>query len=69
MTKKDYLRAVEIVGKLAYDNLGNSSVAEGAFVKLFLGDNPRFDESRFHSACTKAVQFQRDLKNQDSKKK
>ncbi|HEU5075936.1 MAG TPA: hypothetical protein VFU02_17200 [Polyangiaceae bacterium] len=50
MTKKDYIRAAEIIresgakGKVL-ETLISSHVA------LFKSENPRFDESRFRAAC------------------
>lgn len=63
MTKKDYERAARIVQDTLrtdarIDRLakgpGDALVAEvlqDVFVKLFRGDNPRFDEFRFRRAC------------------
>lgn len=49
MTKKDYERAALIVQRRpAY--LGPDALAD-AFVELFTGDNPHFDEARFRAAC------------------
>lgn len=52
MTKKDYIKAAEIVRQ---DSIKNgdifSKLMENSFVKLFREDNPRFDESRFRQAC------------------
>lgn len=65
MTRKDYVRAAEIVRSLrkvarrvGNDNSGASiydmrqaQAVEDAFVSLFRGDNPAFSEDRFRSAC------------------
>ncbi len=52
MTKKDYIKAAEIVRQDAKQN-GDvfSKLMEESFVKLFRQDNPRFDEKRFREAC------------------
>jgi hypothetical protein len=54
MTKKDYIKAAEIVSGSKWDSkvrpAERKRMAE-AFVKLFEGDNPRFDRSRFLEAC------------------
>ena len=53
MTKKHYERAALIVQGMqgaVYGGLANKQ-AEDAFVRLFAGDNPRFDEARFRAAC------------------
>lgn len=52
MTKKDYIKAAEIVvehGKLK--NLYAKRAMTDAFITLFQDDNPRFDRVRFLSAC------------------
>ena len=56
MTKKDYERAATIVQFMRSGlHTPNQEVialgAEHAFVELFTGDNPRFDEARFRAAC------------------
>ena len=60
MTKKDYIRAAEIVRNvrvMAYefdsdaDDVDPSAFVEDAFVTFFTHDNPRFDETRFREAC------------------
>ena len=54
MSKKDYLKAVEIVRKYQHHTPSLRATAEAiedAFVNLFNGDNPQFDERRFRDAC------------------
>lgn len=54
MTKKDYIRAAEIVRKLPRHAATLRTTAmqcENAFVEFFRGDNPSFDEVRFRAAC------------------
>ncbi len=52
MTKKDYVKAAEIVKQDSAQH-GDifSKLMEESFVKLFKQDNPRFDEKRFREAC------------------
>lgn len=52
MTKKDYIKAAELVRKDTKQN-GDifSKLMEESFVKFFRNDNPRFDEKRFRQAC------------------
>ena len=47
MTKKDYIRAAEIIRD---DYLSDRNVI-AAFVDFFAEDNPNFDEERFVEAC------------------
>lgn len=50
-TKKDYLRAVEVVRE---HKVGRSrDEVMKAFIQFFQGDNPRFDVERFRAACQK----------------
>jgi hypothetical protein len=51
MTKKDYIRAAEIVRDVARQRAHHVSTVRQAFVLFFQGDNPRFDQSRFVDAC------------------
>ena len=56
MTKKDYIRAANLVKTRLANQKKNSklldmSFLEDAFVELFQSDNPRFDERRFRQAC------------------
>lgn len=66
MTKKDYVKAAQIVKDMANAAKDPSRViganqrhyevmaateASFAFVKLFEGDNPRFDKQKFLAAC------------------
>lgn len=66
MTKKDYIKAAKIVSEMCNDARSSSRVigakqrqyeenvaveVADAFVKLFEGDNPRFNRSRFLEAC------------------
>ena len=55
MSKKDYVRAAEIVFKAAQDGRGEPLAA--AFVEFFRGDNPRFDAARFRNACAGAYRI------------
>ena len=52
MTKKDYIKAAEIVRQDSKKN-GDvfSKLMEESFVQLFRNDNARFDEKRFREAC------------------
>lgn len=54
MTKKDYIKAAEIIAQTKWDSkvkpAERSRLAQ-AFVQFFAGDNPRFDRERFLSAC------------------
>lgn len=53
MTKKDYIRAAEIVVHYRQEFGSDSSegrILEQAFVSFFRGDNPSFDEYRFRDA-------------------
>lgn len=65
-TRKDYVKAAEIVGKFWSDYYNAPSGSEEqlrkemkarsielAFVAFFSGDNPRFNESKFCVACRK----------------
>lgn len=47
MTKKDYVRAAEIIRR----DYGSDRNVIGAFVDFFVDDNSRFDEERFVEAC------------------
>jgi len=52
MTKKDYIKAAEIVSKIPPMECGIHSLeVENAFTEFFRDDNPRFDEKRFRAAC------------------
>lgn len=66
MHKKDYVKAANIVREMRKEALkageqhGDterfyrekfSTAVTNAFVKLFDGDNPRFDKEKFISAC------------------
>lgn len=51
MTKKDYVRAAEIIRR---DYMSDANVVR-AFVDFFVDDNPRFDEERFIEACMPEV--------------
>ena len=51
MTKKDFERAADITAKQFEYNPQSADIVAFAFVQLFKGDNPRFDESRFLDAC------------------
>jgi len=46
-SKKDYLRAVEIILQTKPNNL----TLQNAFIEFFKNDNPLFDEARFRKAC------------------
>ena len=52
MTKKDYIKAVEMVRKdrLTHGEAIGQLTME-TFVSFFQNDNPRFDENRFRKAC------------------
>ena len=52
MTKKDYIRAAEIVRDIGNEHGDNAATgARLGFIELFRGDNPRFDTERFNEAC------------------
>lgn len=51
MTKKNYIKASELVKKIRIHNPMDAQVVEKTFVNFFQDDNPRFDEQRFISAC------------------
>jgi hypothetical protein len=52
MTRKDYIKAAEIVREAyVHQKNGNGEAIEFAFVRLFAGDNPAFNETRFRNAC------------------
>lgn len=62
MTRKDYLKAIEVIGKIAYHRgIDSATIVEGAFTSFFSNDNPHFNEIRFHSACTDAIQKARSM--------
>jgi hypothetical protein len=50
MTKKDYIKASEII-KFHDGSPAIKEILMSAFVELFRGDNPRFDVQRFLLAC------------------
>lgn len=49
MTKKDYIKAAEIIIRMKQTDF--TGAMEDAFVEFFRNDNPRFDEKRFRQAC------------------
>jgi|GEM_PF-4007505 hypothetical protein len=49
MTKKDYLRAVNVIHSVLLPK--ERKLLIESFVDFFQGDNPRFDEDRFRKAC------------------
>lgn len=67
MTKKDYIRAAQLLQKKHKEVIDASNFLEAAgmdsrleavvdkvvdiFVEFFQADNPRFDEARFRDAC------------------
>ncbi len=53
MSKKDYEKAAAIVREMAAAGASTVEVSlvATAFVRLFSGDNPRFDAQRFMQAC------------------
>lgn len=54
MTKKDYIKAAEIVSESKWDSKVKPAERQrlaDAFVRLFQGDNPRFNKERFLTAC------------------
>ncbi len=59
MTKKDYIKAANIINKRWNPPAGCFSgvielyMMERAFVEFFKDDNPRFDVKRFIQACRK----------------
>ncbi len=58
MTRKNYEAAAEIIR--GYHKAGvvppEIGRAQAAFLRLFKGDNPRFDENRFFKACRPVAQ-------------
>ena len=52
MTRKDYVRAAEIVREVQRNGTkSQASAVRQAFSSFFRGDNPRFDADRFLAAC------------------
>ena len=54
MTKKDYIKAAQIVSDAKWDaqvKPGERQRLADAFVRLFQGDNSRFNRDRFLEAC------------------
>lgn len=56
MTKKNYVKAANIIRKRFYKpgNKQHSTMVK-TFVEFFKDDNPRFDEERFIFACQREV--------------
>lgn len=52
MTKKDYIRAAEIIRKTNAKGKARDTMI-ASFAVFFQGDNPRFDRDRFILACVK----------------
>lgn len=50
MTKKDFIKAAQIVKESTESYAARMMIAR-AFIRLFKGANPRFDELRFLQAC------------------
>ena len=56
MSKKDYIEASKIVGRVASSSSRETAqIVMAAFVALFTIDNPRFDFDRFADACEKEM--------------
>jgi hypothetical protein len=71
ITKKTYIKAAKMVhdkriearstynpkdgGQRVYEE-NVATELEDAFIELFRGDNPRFDEDRFSAACSPDVE-------------
>lgn len=57
MSKKDYIEASKIVGRVAASSgRETAQIVMASFVALFIIDNPRFDFDRFADACEKEMQ-------------
>lgn len=50
MTKKDYIRAAEIIREARISDKERSDLVR-RFAQFFRDDNPRFDFERFEAAC------------------
>ncbi len=50
MTRKDYLKAAEIV-RFHEGGPAVKQIVQDAFVALFCSENSRFDKGRFNTAC------------------
>ena len=52
MTRKDYIRAAEIVRETGRRiGMNAADYQRAAFLEFFKGDNPAFDRERFNEAC------------------
>lgn len=52
MTKKDYIKAAQLVSDSGNDMSPNEQKRlANVFVRFFQNDNPRFDRGRFLAAC------------------
>lgn len=51
MTKKDYIKAANIVKETKHEKEAVRTLLANSFVELFRGDNPRFNQDRFLTAC------------------
>jgi hypothetical protein len=64
MSKKDYIRAAEIVKDIArFTSVEHASAVRQAFSRFFRGDNPRFDQDRFIEACEPNTYSKAELRN------
>lgn len=55
MTKKNYVKAAELIKKRTRNSKKQRSTMVETFVEFFKNDNPRFDEERFIFACQREV--------------
>ena len=68
MTRKDYIKAVEHIGHVAYERgVDSAMLVEGVFIRFFRDDNARFDEDIFHKACSDSIQKARELRNKEKR--
>lgn len=55
MTRKDYIKAADLIGYHGIDlpllRRAEQEILYATFVRLFAADNPRFDADRFRAAC------------------
>lgn len=55
MTKKNYVKAAELIKKRAPKSKKQRDAMVETFAEFFRNDNPRFDEERFIFACQREV--------------
>jgi hypothetical protein len=57
MTRKDYVETAKILNMFV-DSMDSHVFSDLVFEfsEWFASDNPRFDENKFHDACTKQIE-------------